>query len=75
MVDDLILLNISEKNNYSYPLSSNIDLINNFIQFIEIDKELKKKVIMTIVWRVALYGLEIWTLRNYERDGLEAFEM
>ena len=40
-----------------------------------LSKELKKKVIMTIVWSVALYGSETWTLRKYERDRLEAFEM
>ena len=33
-----------------------------------LSKELKKKVIMTIVWSVALYGSETWTLRKYERD-------
>ena len=30
---------------------------------------------MTIVWSVALYRSETWTLRKYERDRLEAFEM
>ena len=40
-----------------------------------LSKELKKRVIMTIVWSVALYGSETWTLRKYERDRLEAFEM
>ena len=40
-----------------------------------LSKELKKKVIKTIVWRVALYGSETWALRKYERDRLEAFEM
>ena len=34
-----------------------------------LSKELKKKVIMSIVWSVALYGSETWTLRKYERDG------
>ena len=30
---------------------------------------------MTIVWSVALYGSETWTLIKYERDSFEAFEM
>ena len=30
---------------------------------------------MTIVWSVTLYVSETWTLRKYERDRLEAFEM
>ena len=30
---------------------------------------------MTIVWTIALYGLETWTLRKYERGRLEDFEM
>ena len=29
----------------------------------------------TIVWSVALYGSETWTLRKHERDRFEAFEM
>ena len=40
-----------------------------------INKELKNKVIIAKVWSVALYGSETWTLRKYERDRLEAFEM
>ena len=30
---------------------------------------------MTIVSNVALHESETWTLRKYERDRLEAFEM
>ena len=40
-----------------------------------LSKELKKKVIMTLVRSVGLYGSESWTSRNYEIDRLEAFEM
>ena len=40
-----------------------------------LSKKVKKKVIMTIVWSVVLYGSETWTLRKYERERLEAFEM
>lgn len=36
---------------------------------------LKKRIIKIIVWSVALYGSETWTLRKKERDKLEAFEM
>ena len=30
---------------------------------------------MNIVWSVALHGSETWTLRTYERDRLEAFDI
>ena len=40
-------------------------------------KELKKKVIKTIVWSIALYESETLTLKKYERerDRLDAFKM
>jgi hypothetical protein len=38
-------------------------------------KDLKKKIVKTIVWPVALYGGETWTLRKEETDRLNAFEM
>ncbi len=41
----------------------------------KLSKNLKKNVIMTIICSVALYGSETMTLRKYERDRLEAFEM
>src|SRR6476661_4071843 len=40
-----------------------------------LSKELKKKIVLTLVWSVALYGAETWTLRKAERMKLEAFEM
>ena len=40
-----------------------------------LSKDPKKKVIKTIIWSNGLYGSETWTLRKYERDRLEAFEM
>lgn len=40
-----------------------------------LSKELKKKIVKTLVWSVALYGSEAWTLRQDERRRLEAFEM
>jgi len=36
---------------------------------------LKKRVIKTVVWSTALYGSETWTLKQAERNRLEAFEM
>jgi len=38
-------------------------------------KELKKKIVKTLVWPVALYGCETWTLRDAECKRLDAFEM
>ena len=39
------------------------------------NKELKKKIVKTLVWPVALYGCETWTLRDAECKRLDAFEM
>ena len=39
------------------------------------DRKLKKKIIKAVVWSVALYGLETWTMRKDEIDKLQAFEM
>ena len=36
---------------------------------------LKKRLVKCLVWPVALYGCETWTLRKVERDKLEALEM
>jgi len=38
-------------------------------------KGLKKRMIKTLVWPVALYGSETWTMTKEVRDKLEAFEM
>ena len=38
-------------------------------------KELKKRMAKTLVWPVALYGCETWTMRREEMDRLDAFEM
>ena len=35
----------------------------------------KKRIIKTIIWSVALYGAETWTLKQVEIDRLNAFEM
>jgi hypothetical protein len=36
---------------------------------------LKKRLVKCLVWPVALYGCETWTLRKAEIDKLKAFEM
>jgi len=38
-------------------------------------KELKKKIIKTLVWSKALYGVETWTMKKEEKRRIEAFEM
>ena len=39
------------------------------------DREVKKRLVKALVWPVALYGCETWTLRKMEIDRLKAFEM
>jgi hypothetical protein len=38
-------------------------------------KEIKKRMVKTLVWPVAMYGCETWTMRKEENDRLNAFEM
>lgn len=38
-------------------------------------KDVKKRMVKTLVWPVALYGCETWTMRKEEIDKLNAFEM
>jgi hypothetical protein len=38
-------------------------------------KDLKKRMIKTLVWPVALYGCETWTVKKDVVDKLNAFEM
>jgi exonuclease III len=38
-------------------------------------KAVKKKMVKALVWPVALYGCETWTMKKEERDRLNAFEM
>jgi exonuclease III len=40
-----------------------------------LELELRKRLGKCFVWSVLLYGAETWTLREYERKKLEAFEM
>ena len=35
----------------------------------------KKRIIKSMVWSVALYGAETWTLRKEDIRKIEAFEM
>ena len=37
--------------------------------------KLKKRIIRCLVWSVALYAAETWTLTQTDRRRLEAFEM
>ena len=36
---------------------------------------LKKRIVTTLAWSVALYGAETWTIRKEDRRQLEALEM
>jgi len=38
-------------------------------------KEVKKKIVKTLVWSTLLYGSETWTLRKEDIRRLEAVEM
>ena len=40
-----------------------------------LSRETKKKMIKALVWSVALYGCETWTLKLEERRRIEALEM
>ncbi|KAJ4438600.1 hypothetical protein ANN_14547 [Periplaneta americana] len=40
-----------------------------------LEKELRKRLVKSFIWSVALYGAETWTLRRSEEKRIEAFEM
>ena len=40
-----------------------------------VNKNLKKRVIKSMIWNVALYGSETWTMRKEDIKRLEPFEM
>ena len=40
-----------------------------------IDHNLKKRLIKTLIWPVVLYGSETWTMRTEDIKRLEAFEI
>ena len=41
----------------------------------KMSRKVKKKIVKTVVWSVALYGCETWTLRKEEVRRLDALEM
>ena len=40
-----------------------------------LDLELRKKLVKSYIWSIALYGAETWTLRPVDQKHLESFEM
>jgi len=36
---------------------------------------LRKKLVKCYIWSIALYGAEIWTLRELDQEHLESFDM
>ena len=40
-----------------------------------LNRSLKKRLVKSMVWSVAVYGAETWTLKKVDRNRLEAFEM
>src|SRR6218665_925656 len=41
----------------------------------KLNKNLKKRIIKSMIWSVVLYGSETWTMRKKDIKRLEAFEM
>src|SRR6218665_2501648 len=41
----------------------------------KLNKNLKKRIIKSMIWSVVLYGLETWTMRKEDIKRLEAFEI
>jgi len=41
----------------------------------KLNPELKKRIVKCLVWSVATYAAETWTLREVDRKKIEAFEM
>src|ERR1043165_6136320 len=39
------------------------------------DRKLKKRIVRSLVWSVALYGAKTWTLSKTDLQKLDAFEM
>ena len=40
-----------------------------------LNKKVKKKIVKTMIWPVALYGAETWTLKKDDKRRLNALEM
>ena len=49
--------------------------LTKIMQDKDISKHTKKRLVSTIVFPVAMYGSECWTLRKKEKKKIEAFEM
>jgi hypothetical protein len=41
----------------------------------KLDLELRKKLVKSYIWSIALYGVETWTLWKLDQKYLESFEM
>ena len=41
----------------------------------KLDLNLRKKLVKSYIWSMALYGAETWTLRAADKKYLESFEM
>jgi hypothetical protein len=41
----------------------------------KMDLDLRKKLVKCYIWSIALYGAEIWTLREVDQKHLESFEI
>jgi hypothetical protein len=41
----------------------------------KLDLNLRKKLVKCFIWNIALYGVEMWTLRKADQKYLESFEM
>ena len=41
----------------------------------KISRDLKKRLVKSLIWSIALYGCESWTLRKADEHALEALEM
>jgi len=41
----------------------------------KLNKNLKKRIIKSMIWSMVLYGSETWTVRKEDIKRLEAFEM
>ena len=56
------------------PRSMTLDDLGELLT-VKLSKYLKKRMVKVLVWSVALYASETWTVRNDDTKRLEAFEM
>ena len=59
----------------SINLRSALISLDKFWKHRSINKSTKLKLLKTLVWPIALYGCETWTLRKCDTARLNAFEM